>query len=254
MEKELLGIYVSSHPLTERQADVEAFGQNTTRQMQHLGDGTPIKLAAMISSIKTRIGKSGRSEGKKWAIVEFEDLEGKIEGMVFADTFEALTARDPTLLKADRVVIVDANVDRKREAPCLMVKDIMPIEEAAAKLTTGVLMRLDTQTHGLEAMAQLEPLLKKYKGGIETWMSITCANGRRAAINPGRGVRVRAAPEFIKDFETAFGPGSIELLGPGSARKKKLQQQKLFAEQQATVEAPPVEMAMDVELESAEAL
>ena len=233
MEKELLGIYVSSHPLTERQADVEAFGQNTTRQMQHLGEGTPVKLAAMISAIRARVGKSGRSEGKKWAIVEFEDLEGKIEGMVFADLYESLMAKDPTLVKTDRVVIVDATVDRKREAPALIVRDIMAIEEAAAKLTTGVLMRFDTQAHGVEALTQLEPLLKKYKGGIETWMSITCADGKRAAINPGRGVRVRPAPEFIKEFEQTFGPGTIELLGPGSARKKKLAQQKLFVEQQA---------------------
>ena len=65
MEKELLGIYVSSHPLTERQSDVEAFGQNTTKQMQHLSDGTPVKLAAMISAVRARVGKTGRSAGKK---------------------------------------------------------------------------------------------------------------------------------------------------------------------------------------------
>ena len=153
-------------------------------------------------------------------------------------------AKDATLLKTDRVVIVDATVDRKREQPCLVVRDMMPIEEAAAKLTTGVLMRFDTQTHGVEAMTQLEPLLEKYKGGIETWMSVTCANGKRAAINPGRGVRVRPAPELIKDFEAVFGPGTIELLGPGSARKKKVQQQRLFAEQQATAEAPTAAMTM----------
>lgn len=255
MEKDLLGFYVSSHPLTERQADVEAFGQNTTKQTMNLPEGSIVKIAAMISSIKTRVGKSGRSEGKKWAIVEFEDLEGKIEGMCFADLYESLTARDPNLVKADRVVIVEASVDRKRETPCLMIKDIMPIEEAAAKMTTGVLLRLDSNSHKPEMLEQLTGLLKKYKGGIETWMQITCANGKKAAISPGRGVRVRPTPELIKEFEQTFGPGTIELLGPGSARRKRAEQQRLFAEKQAAeaeeaapIAPPHVEHEMEEEM------
>ena len=247
MEKDLLGIYVSSHPLTERQNDVEAFGQNTTRQAGNMPEGTPVKIAAMISAIRPRVGKSGRSEGKKWAIVEFEDLEGKIEGMCFADLYESLTMKDPTLIKIDRVVIVDATVDRKREQPSLIVRDILPIEEAAAKMTTGVLMRLDTASHGAGAVDQLLPLLKKYGGGgVEAWLQVTCENGKKAAINPGRNVRVRPTPDFLKDFEGAFGRGSVELLGPGTARRKKAEQQRLFAERQAA-ESPSVATAISTE-------
>jgi DNA polymerase III alpha subunit len=200
----------------------------------------------MISAIKTRVGKSGRSEGKKWAIVEFEDLEGKIEGMCFADLYESLNAKDPTLLKTDRVVIVEASVDRKRENACLMVKDVMPIEEAAAKMTTGVLMRLDTTTHKADAVETLSGILKKYKGGIEAWLQITCANGKKAAIQPGRGVRVRPTPELIKEYEQTFGPGTIELLGPGSARRKRAEQQRLFAEQQKSEAAEEVVVATPI--------
>ena len=252
MEKDLLGIYVSSHPLTERQNDVEAFGQNTTRQAGNMPEGSPVKIAAMISAIRARVGKSGRSEGKKWVIVEFEDLEGKIEGMCFADLYESLMAKDPTLIKTDRVVIVEATVDRKREQPSLIVRDIMPIEEAAAKLTTGVLMRLDTAAHGPAAVEQLLALLKKYRGGVEAWLQVTCENGKKAAINPGRDVRVRPAPEFIKDFESTFGPGTVELLGPGSARRKRAEQQRLFAERQATEEREPAGIEA-MELEEVEA-
>jgi len=252
MEKDLLGIYVSSHPLTERQNDVEAFGQNTTRQAGNMPEGSPVKIAAMISAIRARVGKSGRSEGKKWAIIEFEDLEGKIEGMCFADLYESLSAKDPNLIKTDRVVIVDATVDRKREQPSLIVRDIMPIEEAAAKMTTGVLMRLDTAAHGPDAVDQLLPLLKKYGGGgVEAWLQVTCENGRKAAINPGRGVRVRPSPDFLRDFEGIFGRGSVELLGPGTARRKKAEQQRLFAERQAAeqqaVETPISTEGMELE-------
>jgi DNA polymerase III subunit alpha len=257
MEKELLGIYVSSHPLTERQSDVEAFGQNTTKQIMNLGEGTSIKLAAMISAIRPRVGKSGRSEGKKWAIVEFEDLEGKIEGMVFSDLYEQLTTRDPGLLKNDRVVIVDASVDRKRETPSLIVRDIMPIEEAAQKLTTHVVARFEAGAHLPAHIEQMQALFKKFKGGIEVGMVINTGNGKVAKMTLGRDVRVRPAPEFVSEFEASFGKGTIELIGPGSRRKKMLEQQRLFAERQAAA-APETpmhdhEMSPEIPLELEEA-
>jgi DNA polymerase III subunit alpha len=237
MEKDLVGFYVSSHPLTERKAEVEAFGIHTTRSLQNaqqMPEGSEAIIAGMISSVKTRIGKSGRSEGKKWAIVEFEDLDGKVEGMVFADMFADLTARDPDLVKADRVVLVRGKVDRKREVPCLVVNDITPLEDAAVKMTEAVIVRVDATSHTSAIVEQIKPLLGRYKGGIETYIAVTLGDGRRLPISLAKEFRVRPVREFVTDAASVLGPGCIELVGPGTRRKKRDEQQRLFAEQQAS--------------------
>jgi DNA polymerase III subunit alpha len=242
MEKDLVGFYVSSHPLTERKSEVEAFGIHTTRSLQNaqqLPEGSEAILAGMITSVKTRIGKSGRSEGKKWAIVEFEDLDGKVEGMVFADMFADLTTRDPELVKADRVVLVRGKVDRKREVPCLVVNDISPLEEAALKMTEAVIVRVDATYHTPAIVEQIKPLLGKYKGGIETYVAVTLPDGRRLPISLAKEFRVRPVKEFVDEATAILGPNQVELIGPGTRRKKRDEQQRLFAEQQASENKAP---------------
>ncbi|MFT3786791.1 MAG: hypothetical protein QM770_11590 [Tepidisphaeraceae bacterium] len=234
MEKELVGFYVSSHPLTERQAEVEAFGSHTTRMCQSMQDGADATIAGMISAVRSRVGKTGQSAGKKWAIVEIEDLEGKIEGMVFAKTYEELTARDPDALKADRVVLVRAKVDRKREQACLIVNEVQPLEVAAAALTTGVKLRVDPLVTQPATIELLKGVLGKHKGGCETFFAVQLADGKQLPIQLPKEFRVKPTKELHADVEHLLGHGSYEAIGPGTRRKKmQEQQQKMFEEQQA---------------------
>ena len=156
-------------------------------------------------------------------------------------------------MKTDRVVIVDATVDRKREQPALIVRDMMAIEEAAQKLTTHVVAKFDAATHTDAHIDQMRALFAKYKGGIEVGMIINTGGGKVAKLTLGREVRVRPAPEFVKEFESTFGRGSVELIGPGSRRKKMLEQQRLFAERQAADVASEAPHTLDApELEEVE--
>src|SRR5690606_7030610 len=111
-EKELLGLYLSSHPLTEHQAAVERYTTASTREaMETVSEGTEVVIGAMISAVKPKVAKSGRSQGQKWAIIEFEDLEGKVEGMCFAESFADIEERYPGTIKAEQIVFVRAKVD-----------------------------------------------------------------------------------------------------------------------------------------------
>ncbi len=237
MEKELLGFYVSSHPLTERASEVEAFGTHSTRMCQGMGDGSDATIAGMISAVRSRVGKTGASAGKKWAIVEIEDLEGKIEGMVFAKTFEEMTMKDANALKTDRVVLIRAKVDRKREQACLIVNEITPLEEAAVKLTTGVKVKLDQLTHQPATVTLLKDVFARHKGGCEAFFSLMLSDGKVLPIALPKEFRVKPSKELGAEVEHLLGHGSYEPIGPGSRRKKQqAEQQRMFDEQQAARE------------------
>jgi DNA polymerase-3 subunit alpha len=242
-EKELLGFYITSHPLTEHQNKVENFSTYNTREAMAASEGTEVLLGAMISGVKAKVAKTGRSAGQKWAIVEFEDFEGKMEGMCFAESYAAITERNPEALKADQIVFVRAKVDRKRETPSLLINDVLHVREAVGKLTTAIKVTLDRTRHPATIVDDLRAVIGKYKGKKEIYVEIPL--GARKVLTKVNGdLGIRICPELVEDLEQLLGSGSVALRGEGTDKRKRQEQRKLFAES-AVAEKDPEETARD---------
>ena len=192
-----------------------------------------------------------RSAGMKWAIIEIEDLEGKIEGMCFAETFADITTRYPDALKTERIVFVKGKIDRKRETPSLLVNDVLPIEVALEKLTTNVGVKLDRTRHSTDTLAELRKLLDSHVGRNEFYIQVPTLDGKKLSMSVGKEKGVRISKTLIDDLSTLLGADSLMLAGEGSRRQRRLQQQALFKQEQVEEAAPDIEApsdAMDEEL------
>jgi DNA polymerase-3 subunit alpha len=221
----------------------------------------------MLSAVRSKIGKTGRSAGQKWAILGMEDLDGVIEGMCFAETYANVTQRYPDAITTERVVFVKGKVDKKRETPSIMVTDVLPIEAAVEKLTTGMVLRFDRQKHGEEHIEAAQAILRANKGTMKVWAQAPCVlEGKEHLVTLAlpNDFAVRMSQTLVEDLRAKLGFEAVELIGAGSKRKKRLEQQRLFKEEQAeAAEAPKgeaapasdelVAAAMDAEMEMAEA-
>jgi len=78
-EKELLGFYITSHPLTDQQSAVERYTTASTKEAMLLGEGTEVTIGGMISRVKKVVTRNGRSAGMQMAIITLEDLDGQID-------------------------------------------------------------------------------------------------------------------------------------------------------------------------------
>jgi len=246
MEKDLVGFYVSSHPLVDHQAEVQAFSTHTTRMALSLAEGSVVTMAGMITAIRARVAKSGRSAGQQWAVVEFEDLEGKIEGMIFSEVYGELKAKSPELLKADQLVLVTATIDRKRETPCLLVSKVIPIEQAADFMAEGTIVRLN-ESHTPLLVEQIKPILLKHRGQRDTYLHVATSAGKRVGIATSKEFSTRPCRQLVLDLEALLGSGCCELIGPGTRRirNERIQQQKLFDEPALTDELPLDDASID---------
>jgi DNA polymerase III subunit alpha len=226
-EKELLGFYISSHPLTEHQSAVERYSTASTSEAMDLHEGAEVTIGGMFGQVRTRVAKSGRSAGQKWAIITLEDLEGKIEGMVFAEAFSQFGE----LVTPEQIVVVRAKVDRKRETPCLVINDIMPLEQATAKLTTALVLKLEGARHAPSAMTELKPILGRHKGNVPVFVQVAHNGIQSVLIRLGGDYGIRASRDMVGDIETLLGAGTAELCGPGTKRQRRRAQQQLFSEE-----------------------
>ena len=248
-EKELLGFYITSHPLTEQQIVIDRYTTASTKEAMLLAEGQEVTIGGMIADVKTKIAKSGRSQGQKWAIVAIEDMDGKIEGMVFAESFAAISQKYPEAIAKEQIVFVKGKIDRKRETPTLLVNEIIPVSESVSRLTTDIAVKLDGTRHSAEVIAEITPLLARHKGNTPVYFQVNTSTGK-ATLRIDRQHSVKPSPTLVGDLEQLLGPASVDLAGAGNKRKKRLEQQQLFkldAEDAAeTVPAiPSIDMSGD---------
>jgi DNA polymerase-3 subunit alpha len=243
-EKELLGFYITSHPLTEHQSALEHYSTASTKEAQSLSEGTEVTVGGMIARVKKVVTKNGRSAGMQMAIITLEDLEGSIDGTMFAETFAEVNQKYPTAVANESIVFVRGKVDRKRETPSLLINEVIPVAEAAGRLTTAVVLKLDPLRHNGQAVNEIEGMLKRHKGNTEVFVQISSPT-RKVTARLDRERFVRPTPQFVGDLEQLLGSGTVQLCGLGTRRRKlaAVQEQPLFKEMEAEVAEETAEAA-----------
>ncbi|MGD0542511.1 MAG: DNA polymerase III subunit alpha, partial [Tepidisphaeraceae bacterium] len=239
-EKELLGFYITDHPLTQHQAALANYATATTREAKNLSEGSEVTIGGMINKVKRAITKNGRSAGQPMAILTLEDLDGQIEATIFAESLAEISKRHPKAIAAEEIVFLRGKVDKRRETPGVIVNDLIPISDSMSRLTRWVKVEIDRVEGAAEVLRQLKPVLTKHKGNCQTFLSVPANGSRRALINLDTAWSVRPTPAMKEELEfTLNGQGRVELAGEGS-RRSRVQQQPLFENADApAIDAEP---------------
>ncbi|MGH7179492.1 MAG: OB-fold nucleic acid binding domain-containing protein, partial [Tepidisphaeraceae bacterium] len=190
-EKELLGFYVTSHPLTEHHALLERYATAATKQTLGMPENTEVTVGGMVTRVKRTVAKTGRSAGQPMAMITLEDLEGQIEGVLFADTYADVLKRFPDALALESIVFVRGKIDRRRETPCVVVNDVVPLEQSPQKLTTAVALKLDRVRHDAAAIDRIAPLLARHKGNVDLFAQVETVDAKKVVIKIRRELSVR---------------------------------------------------------------
>ncbi|MDS3861121.1 trans-splicing intein-formed DNA polymerase III subunit alpha C-terminal partner DnaE-C [Thermosynechococcaceae cyanobacterium BACA0444] len=151
MEKELLGFYVSDHPLKGVQTAARMLAPINLGDLDQQGDQS-LSAIVLITELKPIVTK----KGDRMAVIQMEDLTGKAEAVVFPRTFE----RIGHLLAADRRLMVWGKVDQRDDRRQFLIEDAEPIEEVRM-----IMVELPpAQASDLQAQHRLSEILKAQAG------------------------------------------------------------------------------------------
>ncbi len=214
-EKDVTGLYMSSHPLDAHRDTIARFGTATVAQAKELKADTQVILGAMISRVRRTFT---RAKNEPMAMLTFEDHTGPIEAVAFPRIY-AIAA---PLLSEGSILFVRGKIDRKREDPSLMIDEVIPVEQAAQTLTQLVRIKLDARGgHFNGELRHLQALLRQSEArsgqrgaGVEFEVhdSGACVrlrlNGRPVAVDPDLPHRVATVLRR---------PDCCDLLGPPKA-------------------------------------
>ncbi|MCA9270195.1 MAG: DNA polymerase III subunit alpha, partial [Planctomycetales bacterium] len=213
-EKEVLGFYLTSHPLAEHQETLETFCQHTTATLDGLPDRAEVTLGGMLSSLKfshTKNPKPGKPS--KYVMFDLEDMHGAIRCIVWPDDF----ARVGELVQPDAILLARGALDRRGgDEANLIVNELVPIDQLDKRFTQGILIRLDQPHSKRETLSTLREILRAYPGECELQLLLTLEDGQRIKVK-SESLRIDVDAEMRHRVDELLGPGNLKLL-TGAAR------------------------------------
>jgi DNA polymerase-3 subunit alpha len=198
-EKETLGLYVSSHPLTPIRAQLARRVDLPLREFPTLRDGQVVTVGGIVAGVRQLVTKRGDT----MAFVELDDATGSVEVTVFAKTWAQ--ARD--VLAPDTIVLVKGRVEHRSEGEVkLAALEAAPFE---ASPDFGVVkLRVDARIAPASVVHELKHLIGEYPGEAPVELVVETSAGRKV-LRFGSGYRVRPDGDFMAEAKALLGDAAL---------------------------------------------
>jgi len=156
-EKELLGFYVTGHPLTPFASILEKYSLADTSKLAGLPNRTLTRLGGLIAGVQNGFSKKS---GKPYSMVTLEDLQGSVQVLCMNENYDKYRA----LLVPNKAILVIGEVNTGDERPKIFPQEIMALEDAPKKFTKQVHLRLHTAHLKPEDLGAVGELATAYPG------------------------------------------------------------------------------------------
>jgi DNA polymerase-3 subunit alpha len=199
-EREMLGLYVSDHPLAGMEAELMRFSDLGAAALRdsELADGETVTIAGLITQVQHRIA---RSSGNQYAQVTVEDFSGEITVMFMGKTYQEF--RD--LLVDDLTVSIRGRISRRDEEVVLQGFAIEVIEPGRDR--GGVLQLSLTEAMATrEKLMQLATILDAHPGPVEVQVKLTAASGVNHFMLPQR---VKVGQDLFGELKALLGSDAV---------------------------------------------
>jgi DNA polymerase-3 subunit alpha len=201
-EKEMLGLYISKHPLARFEKVICAYSTCSTTELRSHKDGDEILLGGIISKAKFTVTKR---TNEKMAIVTLEDLDGSVDVLVFPTAFSKFAP----LIKPDAVVFMKGRLSLREEEPKIVVNEVAALASVKMKYTKAIMIELVTAGLEVGALDRLKKVLTRYPGTVPAYLEFVKPNGAKSVITMGSNFLVEPHDGLVRDIEKIFGRDAV---------------------------------------------
>ncbi len=201
-EKELLGFWVTGHPLDRYADKVADLATHDTSNLEGLAKGVEVTLCGVLTGVTRKRNK----EGKPWAAMTIEDSKGSVEALCFASSYERLASQ---VVEDQAVMVRGLVLPEENTVPKVSVQDIVALDNARIDLPTVISIRVWLGRNGTADKAQaLEEIFRRKPG--DTQVRLRLEAPRDFSILLDVPAKVRPDREFKAQVEQICGPECIE--------------------------------------------
>jgi DNA polymerase-3 subunit alpha len=214
-EKELLGFYVTGHPLTPFAPILEKYTLTNLAKLGELPNRSLTRIGGMISAVTHGFSKKS---GKPYSMVTLEDLEGSVQLLVMNDY-----DKFRPLLEENKAILVIGEVGTGEDKPKIFPQEIMPLEDAPRKYTKQVHLRLHTAHLKPEDVEAVRELVGAHPGKCPLLLCFMRPAGETIFMDTNERFGVAPSLKLQQDVDARFGKetyyAKVDMTLPEKARR-----------------------------------
>ena len=206
-EKEVLGFFITGHPLEKYADKLQDFRALTAETISNMKTGTgrdEVRTAGVISNVRVLKSK----KGDLYAQAVLEDMTGAIEAIVFPEAYKRLQG----MLKQEIPMLVHCSVRVEEGSnPKIAISQLQSLEEAQPKLPRSIRIRVPLDTATAASVDTLHTICQDRKGEAKLMFSVDRPGDFMVVMEPA-GYNVCPDRSFITRVEELFGRGSVQII------------------------------------------
>lgn len=218
-ERELLGIYMSGHPLSQYKKLLDLYEQASVSKLNDLDDKSLIRVGGLASKVDKKTTKSKET----MAVITLEDLQGSVEAVVYPRTFQQYLH----ILHQDAVLMVCGRTKKTESGVSLMAQEIYKLEDAPDTFSESVSIHVTT-TQLDKHLKELKQTILRFPGRIPVSICLMFPEGEHVTIGTDVEFRVRPDHQFIHSLEQLLGEGTVFIHVKANALKHEEQTNNFY--------------------------
>lgn len=200
-EREMLGLYVSDHPLLGVEHILRSVADFSISQISEVSHDQIITIGGLITQIQRKVSK----QGTPWAIVTVEDLDGAIDVLFFSNAY----ANHGVNLVEDRIVAIRGRVDKREEQPRISALDLT-LPDLKQIPTGPLVISMEMSRCTPPVIDRMNEILRSHPGGREVHLRLVDGE-KKTVLKLDEGLKVTSSPSLSADLKTVLGPDCLVL-------------------------------------------
>ncbi len=200
-EKEMLGFYITGHPLAKYEMELQRLGTANTESLAELPDAKEVSLCGIITGVKNTLTK----KGDKMAYLIIEDLHGTVEVIVFPELYKSSNH----LFAADAPLFITGNMDKGEKGIKIKATRITTISGVKNRPLSKINLRINHTALTQNELKQLKEILLKHQGDCTVYIKLTIPNHCESVIAVDNNIRVNPTESLISEIEGFLGKNTV---------------------------------------------
>jgi DNA polymerase III subunit alpha len=201
-EREVLGFYVTDHPLRKFEVEYKSFASIQLGDTEKLEDTDFVRACGVITELKTKIDKSNR----KMAFFKLDDFSGSCECLMFSKIFENYGQ----FIKEEECVLIIGKPESSGDAIKLHIDKVIALQDAKNELTESIKINIDKRRHPVQKISQLKKIIQTNQGKIPLFIDLI-NNGSKPQRFSLQDLRVDITDKLIEQINNCLGEDSLIL-------------------------------------------
>lgn len=214
-ERELLGMYMSGHPLTQHEFILSRFQLSSVKTLANIPDGEATRLGGIITTIKKTFTKAKK---EPMAIIQLEDIDGSVEVLVPPESFQRYGA----FLENDSAIMVCGDVNNRGDQPKLYASEIYPLHDVPKHFSKRLSLHIPSAGLDNAKLELIKDILRVHPGNTPVIICLLMPSGEKVFLETDKTFSVVPDKNLYTELEKILGEKGLYLeIDPSPCKKGK---------------------------------